>query len=66
MLIFDIKKLVENNDVLVMGGNCKKSPMNIVLSSPNGNMLYFNFHNFKCIVANIIQPTINISLIIIN
>jgi hypothetical protein len=35
--------LVENNGVLVMGGNCRNFPMNIVLSLPNGNMLDFNF-----------------------
>jgi hypothetical protein len=58
--------LVENNGVLVMGGNYKKSPTNIILSLPNGNMLDFNFCNFKCILASIIQPTIDISLIIIN
>jgi hypothetical protein len=52
--------LVENNDVSVMGGNCKKYPMNIILSPPNGNMLDFSFLNFKCIVANIVQPTIDI------
>ncbi len=58
--------LVENNDVSVMGGNCKKYPMNIILSSSNGIMLHPNFCNFKCIVASIIQPTIDISLVIIN
>jgi hypothetical protein len=26
-----------------MGGNCKKSFMNIILSPPNGNMVDFNF-----------------------
>jgi hypothetical protein len=33
--------LVENNGVSMMGGNCKKSPMNIVLNFPNGNMFSF-------------------------
>jgi hypothetical protein len=58
--------LVENNDVSLMGGNYKKYPINIILSPPFGNLLDFNFYNFKCIVANIIQPTIDISSIIIN
>ncbi len=58
--------LVENNGVSMMGGNCKKSPMNIILSLPNGNMLDFSFCNFKCILASIVQPTIDISSIIIN
>ncbi len=47
-----------------MGGNCKKSPMNIMLIPSNGNMLYFNFCNFKCIVASMLQLTIEISSII--
>ncbi len=46
--------LVENNGVSMFGGNCKKIPMNIILSPPNGNMLDINFCNFKCIVLNII------------
>ncbi len=58
--------LVENNGVSMMDGNCKKSHMNIILSPPNGNMLDFNFYNFKCIVVNIVQPTIDISSTIIN
>ncbi len=58
--------LIENNDVSVMGGNYKKYPMNIILSPPNGNMLDFNFCNLKCIVASIVQPTIDKSSIIIN
>jgi hypothetical protein len=58
--------LVENNGVLAMGGNCKKSPMNIILNRPNGNMLDFYFCNFKCIIASIVQLAIDISLIIIN
>ncbi len=48
-----------------MGGNSKKSPINIMFISPNGNMLDFNFCNFKCIVTNMLQSTIEISLIII-
>jgi len=58
--------LVENNGVSMMNGNCKKSPMNIILNPPNRSMLDFNFCNFKCIVASIIQPTIDISSTIIN
>ncbi len=57
---------IENNGVLVMGGNCKKSPMNIILNPPSGNLLDFNFCKFKCIVVNIVQPTIDVSLTIIN
>jgi hypothetical protein len=58
--------LVENNGVSMINGNCKKSPMNIILNPPNGSMLDFNFCNFKCIVVNIVQLAIDISLIIIN
>jgi hypothetical protein len=58
--------LVENNGVSMMGGNCKKSLMNIILYPPNGNMLDFNFCNFKCIVRSIVQLAIDISLTIIN
>jgi len=58
--------LVENNGVLVMGGNCKKSPMNIILNLLNGSMLDFNFCNFKCIVMSIVQPAIDISSTIVN
>ncbi len=57
---------VENNDVSMMGGNCTETPMNVILNPPNGNMLDFNFCKFKCIVANIIQHTIDISSTIIN
>ncbi len=57
---------IENNGKLMMGGNCKKSPMNIILNPPNGNMLDLNFCKFKCIVVSIVQPTINISLTVIN
>ncbi len=32
---------------------------------PNGNMLNFNFCNFKCIVASMLQSTIEFPLIII-
>ncbi len=47
-----------------MAGNYKKSPMNIMFIPPNGNMLDFSFCNFKCIVASMLQPTIEISSII--
>jgi hypothetical protein len=57
---------VEYNGVLVIGGNCKKSPMNIMFISPNDNILDFDFCNFKCIVANMLQLTIEISSIIMN
>ncbi len=52
----------EYNDVLVMGGNCKKSSINIMFISPNGNMLDFNFCNFNCIVTNMLQVTIDEAL----
>ncbi len=58
--------LVENNGVLMMGGNCKFFFTNIILSPPNGNILDFKLFNFKCIVMNIRQPTIHISSTIIN
>jgi hypothetical protein len=57
---------VKYNGVSFIGGNCKKSPMNIMFIPPNGNILGFNFCNFKCIVTIILQPTIEISSIIIN
>jgi hypothetical protein len=34
---------VEYNGVSLIGGNCKKSLMHIILISPNGKILYFNF-----------------------
>jgi hypothetical protein len=47
-----------------MGGNCKKSFMNIMFIPPNGNMLDFIFCNFQCIVTSMLQLTIEISSII--
>jgi len=35
------------NDVLVIGGNCKKSPMNIMLMLLNGKILNINFYSSK-------------------
>jgi len=55
---------VEYNGVLVIGGNCKKSPMNIMFISQNDNILDLDFCNF--IVANMLQLTIEISSIIMN
>jgi hypothetical protein len=46
---------VEYNGVSLIGGNCKKSPMNIMLIPPNGKILDFIFCNFKCIVASEVQ-----------
>jgi hypothetical protein len=40
--------------------------MNIMLIPPNGKMLYFNFCNFKCNVASKVQPTMDISSIMMN
>jgi len=57
---------VEYNGVWVIGGNCKKSPMNIMFISSNDNILDFDFCNFKCIVTNTLQLTIEISSIIMN
>jgi len=57
---------VEYNGVSLIGGNCKKSPMNIMLIPPNDKMLDFSFCNFKCIVASKVQPTINILSIMMN
>jgi hypothetical protein len=56
---------VKYNSLLVIG-NCKKSSMNIMLIPPNGRRLDFNFCSFKCIVASRVQPTIDISLIMMN
>jgi hypothetical protein len=57
---------VEYNGVSLIGGNCKKSPMNIMLILSNGKMLDFSFCNFKCIVANKMQPTMDTSSITMN
>ncbi len=57
---------VEHNGVSFIGGNCKKSPMNIMLIPPNGKMLYFNLCSFKCNMASKVQPIIDISSIMIN
>ncbi len=54
------------NGVSLIDGNCKKSPMNFMLIPPNGNMLNFSFCNFKCIVASKVQPTMDISSIMMN
>ncbi len=56
----------EYNDVSLIGGNCKKSPMNIMLIIPNGKMLDFIFCNFKCIVASKVQPTMDNLSIMMN
>jgi len=50
---------MEYNGVSMIGGNCKKSPMNITLIFPNGKKLNFNFCDFECIVASRVQPTID-------
>jgi hypothetical protein len=57
---------VEYNGVPLIGGNCKKSLMNIMLIPPNGKMLDFNFCNFKCLVASKVQPSMDILLIMMN
>jgi hypothetical protein len=44
----------------------KQSPMNIMLIPSNGKMLDFNFCRFKCIVASIMQPTVDILSIMMN
>jgi hypothetical protein len=56
---------VKYNGVLVIG-NCKKYSMNIMLIPPNGKMIDLNFCSFKCIVASRVQPTIDISLIMMD
>ncbi len=58
--------LIESNGVSMIGKNCKKSPMNIILSPPNCNILDCNFCGGTCIVTSIVQPTIDISSTIIN
>jgi hypothetical protein len=50
----------------LIGGNCKQSPMNIMLIPSNDIMVNFNLYNFKCIVASKMQPTIDILWIIMN
>ncbi len=57
---------VEYNGMSLIGGNCKKSPMNIMLIPPNGKMLDFSFCNFKCIMASKMQPTMDNSSIMMN
>jgi len=46
---------IEYNGVSLIGGNYKKSPMDIMLIPPNGKILDFIFYNFKCIVASEVQ-----------
>jgi hypothetical protein len=43
---------IEYNGVSLIGGNCEKSPMNIMLIPPNGKIIDFIFCSFKCIVSN--------------
>jgi len=43
---------VEYNGASLISGNCKKTPMNIMLILSNSKTLNFSFCNFKCIVAN--------------
>ncbi len=57
---------VEYNGVSLIGGNCKKSPMNIMLILPNGKMSDFCLCNFKCIVTSKMQPTMDISSLMMN
>jgi hypothetical protein len=57
---------VESSGVSFIGGNCQKSSMNIMLIPPNGKMLNFIFCSFRCIVASKVQPTIDISSIMMN
>jgi hypothetical protein len=45
----------------MIGGNCKKSPMNIMLMLLNGKILKINFYSSKCILISRVQPTIDIS-----
>jgi hypothetical protein len=58
--------LFEYSGVLVMGGNCKKTPQKNMFTPPNGNMLFFNFCNFRCIIASMLQTTIEISSTMMN
>jgi hypothetical protein len=55
---------VEYNGVSLIGGNYKKSYMNIMLIPPNGKMLDFRF--CKCSVASEVQPTMDILSITMN
>jgi hypothetical protein len=57
---------VEYNGVSMIGGNCKKSAMNIMFLFPNCKRLDLNLCNLKCIVASRVQPTIDISSIMMN
>jgi hypothetical protein len=57
---------VESSGVSFIVGNCKKSSMNIMLIPPSGKMLNFNFCSFRYIVASKVQPTIDISSIMMN
>jgi hypothetical protein len=54
---------IEYNSVSLIVENCEKSPMNIMLIPPNGKILDFNLFSFKCIVSTNVQPTMDISLI---
>ncbi len=51
----------EYNDVLMIGINCKKFPMNIMLMLLSGRISNIIFYSFKCILTNGVQPTIDIS-----
>ncbi len=57
---------IEYNGVLVIRGNSKKLPMNIMLIPPNGNILDFSLYDFRCIITSMLQPNIEISSIITN
>jgi predicted ester cyclase len=50
---------MEYNGVSMIDGNCKKSPINIMLIFPNGKRLNFSFCNFECIVASRVQHAID-------
>jgi len=41
--------LVESNGVSMIAENCKKSPMNTILSPPNYNIFYYNFYDFNAL-----------------
>ncbi len=51
----------EYNNVLMIGGNCKKSPMSIMLMLLNGKILNINFYSSKCVLTSRVQPTVDIS-----
>jgi hypothetical protein len=58
-------RLDEYKGVSIISGNSMKPPKNIIFNPPKGlNHEDFNFCNLRCILVNMVHPTIDISSII--